>query len=268
MSDFFYLKGGQTMTKTINNMTYQEAIQKLSAPFPKKDFKSLSYSGHHYLPIEKFLERFDSVLSPFNYDFITSDYNLIKAGNQDNFIVKGTLTIKNDIGEVVAIRASAGSCDINYPNMKDKDNNVMKDQYNLPIRSPLPTKVSNDIDSACKDAFKRCAKLFGVGHCDEDINSNTKKKIIQNKPDNKQFTVVIKSTWTTLKNGALSAVVESEGKRYDLLIWKEGLAIINECMPTEKFISYYKTNTSLIFKGYDHIYNGKEQLILTGVTRR
>lgn len=235
------------MSKTINGKPYTTIITELTAPFKEDEFKVLDLKDPQaYLPSEVIKKRFDEVLGPFNYDFSCSDLQLIKTGTQENIILIGTLTIKNDNGEVVTSKSCAGGCSIIYP-----------------TNSTTPTKVSNNAESASIDAFKRCAKMLGVG-------SDQLREMRKNKSNahDKQYTVKFTSSFSTNTTGGYFANVKVNNEDRVLVIWKDVQAIIEKTVPMSNFIKLYTPGKTLTVYGKLKTYKNTLQLIVSNVVKK
>lgn len=240
------------MSKTINGKPYAEALKALQAPFQEESFSILESFNQTYIPCEEIQNRFDSVLGVFGYDFTCSELQLIQNGSQQNFIVIGTLTIKNDDGETVVSRSCPGGCTIIYPTNSD-----------------TPSKVSNNAETVAKDSFKRCAKMFGVGSDQlREIRKEKKKKNTTKSMEDSLMKAEIVSSFSTNSKGGYIATVKVDGESMQLIIWKDAQEIIKQTLPMEKFVESYKPGKILTFYGRLSSYGNKPQVILTNVSKK
>ena len=239
------------MSKTINGKPYAQVMDELQAPFPDDAFCMLEQVGKPYLPVEEVQNRLDEVLGSFCYDFSCSELQMVQNGSQQNLIVIGTLTIRNDDGEIVSSRSCAGGCTIIYPNKSDS-----------------PVKVSNNAESASKDALKRCAKLYGIGSDQLREKRKGNKSSKTSNYTSSSITAEILTAFSTNSKGGYTCTVKIDNEERQLIIWEDIQDIISETVPMDKFIQMYKPGTTFKFIGRFSTYGNKKQVIVTGVNKR
>jgi hypothetical protein len=240
------------MSKTINGKEYTQVLEELKEPFDSALIKILEVSKKPYLPIHVIKERMDQVLGVFGYDFTLSELQIVNSGDEQSIIGIGNLQLRNDEGEVVAIRSSSGGCVITKLKQTSK-----------------PVKVSNDAESAANDIFKRCAKLFGVGSEQlREMRKNPKiagSTSVKTSNDSILFSAKIITPFSTNSKNGYNATVEIEGAKKQLIIWQDIQEIIIQTVPMDSFVSLYKPGTTLKFYGKLNKYGATEQVIMTNV---
>ena len=132
------------MARTINGKSVVDVMKALSAPFDDKQFKE-NYFGHAYLPVEAFRDRLDAVVGNINYDVTTSTPQVVVVGTRPQVLLKVSVTIRDDDGNVVVTKESPGGTAVIVSNTTGE-----------------PDSVKNDAESAASDGFKRCCKLLGM----------------------------------------------------------------------------------------------------------
>lgn len=237
--------------RSINGKTFETVLFELEKEFPKSAFKTRVMDGVKYLPIEVITERFNSVIGPFNYDFVCTEPQIVQVGTRDHVVLTGTLTIKDDAGVAVASRSSGGGTNIIVAKVTGE-----------------ATAVKNDAAIASGDVFKRCCRLFGVG--DEQMrsirNGGGKRNISANsyeEPDVTMYQVKIKQNFSQFSKG-YKTVVDVEGNgELELVIWDSSAKKeIEKHLPIAKFIKLYKPGNTLKLFGYENEFKGIKQLVM------
>lgn len=236
---------------TINGKSFDQIVSELEADFPKEYVQYLD-DGKPYYPREAYVSRMNTVIGVLNYDFCTSDPILVQNGRQQNFIVRGTIRIYDDDRNLVVEKSCAGASNIIYKNIVDA--NGKKNS------GDIPAKVSNDVEAACIDAFKRCCKLFGVGIMKKTVRTNNSSSP---KGSVSFMEPIIKNAFSTFNKNALKATVNYNNKTYPLIIWGEQVQEIKNRCSLEKFLSAYIPGKTFKFYGYVQQYNGQEQIVLS-----
>lgn len=243
---------------TINGKSFTVILEELRKPFT---VIKINGKGKKYVPIDEYFKRVDEVVGPFNYNFEATQPEVVRTGSQDNIILLGTLTIKDDNGNEVARRAMTGIWDINYPREYD-----------------VPTSVRNNGENACTDAFKRCWKMFGIGGCrlDEDELSDSASAITSSNTNASKpmkikgedyYEVVIKSKFSSIGTSGFKVQVanRSTGELMQLMIWKDAIDKIEKVCTIDKFIQVYSIGKTFKLYAEEEMYNNSKQLKMTNV---
>lgn len=229
------------MSRMINGKTVADVIKELAAPFSEKLFKT-NPAGFPYLPYEVFRERMDQVVGIFNYDFTISQTEWVVVGDKMHISCIGTLTIRDDEGNVVTVKSENGDADV----ICKKDGAVVKS--------------GNDAKTASHDAFKSCCRMLGVG----DYQLRDKRKGGKNNNDsstssnagNRQqsaqsnngnvaaaseacYRICVTGGFTSLNNKGYKApaVLSETGEKVSLILWKEGIAAVEAAgVPIGEFL--------------------------------
>jgi stress-induced morphogen len=221
--------------RTINGKNFNEILKELQKPFEKEWF---NYEKNSYIPSEHVEQRLDDVLG-LNYSFeIVSEPELLQfAGKKQTknkqivdtliqaYVSIGVISIYDDQGVLVSKRSCGGKK--NIITINDLEDTI-KD-------------IGNDFKSCITDAFKKCAKAFGVGrYLDIKYNKNQGKNISgDNKPDNRgtnnqsqsndstandsttsEIKLRLKSKAKSDKKGLTFDVVDGKGRQGTLTVLK------------------------------------------------
>ena len=243
------------MARTINGKSIGTVLNELSAPFHDSLIKENMF-GYPYLPVEVYRERMDSVVGIMNYDVITSNPQIVFVGTRPQVLLKVTITIKDDEGNIVAKKESPGGV------------SVIMDS-----NSKEAVSVKNDTESAAHDAFKRCCKLFGIGERQlKSIRGNQKKGSSKNMEQTmaspkELYRVTVNEKFKPIgKDGYTTMVTTEDGESLKLIIWKEAQEKISEKLSMEKFLQCYIPGKSFRLYGRKKLFSGnnmqQKQLIM------
>lgn len=241
------------MARTINKKSFDNIIKALAAPFDVNDFKPNKF-GFYYLPVEKYQQRMDEVVGILNYDFITSEPRTCIVGTKPHISLSGTITIRDDDGNVVTQKSACGGCPVI---MKNADNEA--------------AAYKNDLESATQDVFKRCCKRLGIAEAQlkqlrregkgssEDIGGNAQTVSL--------YRVKLRESFSSLGKNGYSAMVDVEGEDEPrkLVIWQSAIVEIEKYIPIAKFINCYKANMEFSLYGTLNVWkpkNGSSELQL------
>lgn len=234
------------MARTINKKSFNDIISSLSAPLDANDFKPNNF-GYYYLPIEKYQQRLDDVVGILNYDFITSEPRTCVVGTKPHISLSGTITIRDDDGNVVTSKSACGGCSVI---MKKADNEA--------------ATYKNDLESATVDVFKRCCKKLGIaeaqlkrlrreGKGSNNISGNMEPATVS------LYRVKLRESFSTLgkNNSGYSAMVDVEGEKEPrkLVLWSSAIDEIEKHIPIAKFINNYKANMEFSLYGTLNVWN-------------
>lgn len=230
---FFYAKKEDFImeTKRINGKDIKVVMQELEADFPESEWKLHDYTKKPYLNIQTIEDRLNKIIGVENYDFILDTPKLWNITGKDVVIVKGTILLHCDDGSVIRKDALGGS--------------------DITISSGTGTAVGvpNTVDSAARDVFKRCAKMYGVGivkEANRGANHEQNDILLFHK-------VKITSPFKLFNQN--SAQVESlEGT---IIIWEDAWKKLQKL--DARFCIGEKIN-EISFKGRKKPYKGKEQI--------
>ena len=218
------------MGRTINGKDVGDILKGLSMPFDKGLFKSNIY-GHPYLPVEVYRGRLDEVVGIMNYDVATSTPEVVLVGTRPQVLLKASISIRDDDGNVVVSKESPGGC----PVIVDSANGEA-------------VSVKNDAETAAHDAFKRCCKLLGIGDKQLKQLRDEKRKVGDSHKDTGQakaapaelFRITVKGQFEKLGRDGYAAMVAVEGgEDSKLVIWKDAQERIQEKIPMDKFLRLY-----------------------------
>lgn len=179
--------------RTINGLDIKEILIKLAEKFPIEVWEKHKGTNFHYLPVSEIQQRLDTVVGIENYNFMVTEPQLWSNNGKESCVIKGSLTIYDDDGRGI-IKESPGAAFII-----------------IEKTSQSPTSISNVVESAAQDAFKRCAKKFG-------IKGEWKEKERDEQKEGEMFVkLVIKTAFQALPKGG--AKVDTEIG--ELVIWKK-----------------------------------------------
>lgn len=261
------------MASTINGKSRAQIQEELCALFDESDFEQHSFTKRHYLPASVIINRLDKVLG-LNYSFEPKELNLWENGSKQNVALIGVITIYDDDGRFVCSRGCGGGHVVICSNSANESENAKKDtnvEETLLSQSTLkePVNVANDIEAATKDALKRAAKMFGVGaqQLQEKRNVSPGPRVTYSSSPLEEFTVIVKSSFSSVGRDGYSASVDYNGKILKLLIWEAGqkaIANLKKDYSISKFTKECKPGKSLTFLGSRKQYHGVDQLVLEG----
>lgn len=210
------------MTRSINGKSIGTVMEELSAPFDERLFRENDF-GHHYLPVEAYRERLDTVVGTMNYDVTTSHPEIETVGSRPQVMLKAAIAIRDDNGDIVVIKESPGGCPVI-----------------LSSSSGEAVSVRNDEESAASDAFKRCCKLLGMaGKQLKELRKGMGGSSARDgevRPT-EYYKVVIRENFKKLgKDGYAASVAIDGGEVTKLVIWKEAQDKIEETIPMDEFL--------------------------------
>lgn len=227
------------MGRTINGKPIQEIVEELLKPFQTNDFK-LDRNDHYYLPSEKFRQRMNEVIGVMNYDFITSEPQVMVIGTRPQIYLSGSLIIRDDDGNQVVKKSACGGSPI-----------IMINQ------TKEAAAVKNDMESASQDVFKRCCKAFGIAEAqlkqlrkenpvnDNNTISNENKELLL-------YRVTLRESFSTLGSNGYCAMVNIEGETEPrkLVLWRIGIQNVEKYIPIKDFVKNYKPGKTFSIYGY------------------
>lgn len=230
----------------INGKTFSQVLAELSTPFDESLFKD-NPAGFSYLPFEVYLERMDTVIGVFNYDFEITHTDWVDVGEKKHISTVGKVTIRDDDGRVVSVKSATGDADV-----------ICKKVEN-PGDKPQAVKPGNDAKTAAHDAFKGCCRMLGVG--DEQLrdkrkgngnkggtkSSNSASRPSGSSSNNANGTeevvrVVVGGAFKSLqgKGYKAPAVIKETGEKVSLILWNDGIEAVKKYMPLADFLEKYK----------------------------
>lgn len=236
------------MARTINGKSVAKVMEELAAPFDDQRFK-VNYFGHAYLPVEVFRDRLDVVVGNINYDVTTSEPQVVVVGTRPQVLLKVSITIRDDDGNVVVTKESPGGTAVIVSNTTGE-----------------PDSVKNDAESAASDGFKRCCKLLGMagkqlkqkrGSSGENSGMTAE---VTTEPT-ALYRITLQEKFTKLGKDGYSAMVKVEGGGdTKLIIWKDAQDKISEKIPFDKFLQCYVPGKSFSLYGQKGTFTGKNNV--------
>lgn len=213
--------------KTIGGKSMNEIIRGLEEDFPDDIWiKHEFIKNVYYLPYHIVVDRMDTVVGSFYYDFIVGRPNFITIEEKEAIVVDGVLTLHCDDGTNISKGSLGGA-------------QIIKNKNGIAISIP------NDANNAANDAFKRCAKLFGVGR---------KRKVLELKEQTEElFKLEIHSPFLMLPKGGVKAK-SSEG---DIIFWQREWEKLSEKYTQFRIGEKIKNIT---FYGVRKTYQGNPQI--------
>lgn len=225
------------MERTINGKTLEQVISELQAPFAQQEFKD-NPAGYIYLPYESYRKRIDSVIGVFGYDFTITQTDWVIVGEKSHISCIGTLSLRDDAGNIVVVKSATGDADVIYRN---SDGAVVKS--------------GNDAKTAANDAFKSCCRMLGIG--DEQLRAKRTENRKNSSPDRRNtnsspasrneaeeetLRVVVRGSFKSLsgKGYKAPAVIKETGEQVSLVLWKEGIEEVTKYMPLAEFLEKYR----------------------------
>ena len=252
--------------RMVNGKTLEQLDKELRACFPPDCIKKDNGADYPYIPAEYFHERMDRVVGPWNYDFTITDtrwFTIEEAVTVVNCI--GTLSIKDDDGNVIVSKSAGGTDTIN----RNKTGKIVK--------------PANDVKDAVQDAFKACCRMFGVGDVQlrelrkEYEEKKKKQKSYSNSNSNKsddnptekrkvKFLSKLKSFSSSSGKfiGYKALVVDTDtGESFMLVVYGDtGVKEIEKTCKMNKFIEFYDNGRELTLFGYCQDRGNERQLIM------
>lgn len=236
----------------INGKDKETIRKELSEEFPEKELKYVEEINVTCLSVDAVRKRLDSVLG-YNY---TEDYECStellpdKGDTLYPFVtVKCTITIYDDDGNVVTRKSRYGGERIIRTAKGERLGSIVD--------------IGNDVDSACSDAFKRCARLYGVtsskvGKGNHLGNCNTKDK-------EDVYSITYLTEFAAVGGtGGYSATVTVEGVGdVSLVVWSDASDSFSKCYGAEWYKNNYSGKKGKV-RGQLSTYHGKRQLIFKG----
>ena len=233
--------------RTINEKNFNTIIKELCEPM---EGSTRDFDGMPYIPIEEYEERLNNVVGVFNYNFKVEFPQFVQTGSEQNIIVKGSLEILDDDGNIVVVKETAGGKTVIYLNDDKKQ------------KTTQPKMVSNDVEIACNDAFKRCCKKLGMGNItkkEQNSSNNTSKSSYLELQINGAFEVKNNNYYRVPVYNA------QEDENAILVIWNSEVQKIKKVVSMEKFVNMYTPGTTLKLYGKKNLFNNEKQYIMTDI---
>ena len=233
------------MGRTINGKSAGQIIEELSAPFKKEQFRE-NYFGYFYLPVEAFRERMDEVVGIMNYDVITTAPEVVTVGTRPQVLLRVSVTIRDDSGNVFVTKESPGGAAVIISNTTNEADSV-----------------KNDAESAAQDGFKRCCKLLGMAGKQlkemRGSGSGTIPGSASSETPTELFKVTLLEEFQSLgKDGYAAQVVLEGGEEIKLVIWKDAQDKIEETLPMDDFLRLSKRGKQFCLYGKRNTFTPKK----------
>lgn len=243
------------MERTINGKELRKVLEDLQTPFEENKFKTDPY-GNKYLPLEILKEKLNDVVGIFNYDFEISSPVITVIGTRPHVSLKGSLTIRDDMGNIVTSKHAPGGAPIVVSNTTQE-----------------AVAFKNDQETAASDAFKRCCKLLGMAgsqlkEMNHSGNRNAKSDFPTSEPQ-MLYRITLKEKFQTIGKDGYCAMVSVEGEenQFKLIVWKNAQEKIEEKIPMVDFVKKYGPGKTFSVYGTKSVFSQKsgkkeEQLIM------
>ena len=220
--------------RTINGKPVSQIVEELATPFPEVKYNTY---GFPYVEYETYKERMDMVVGVFNYDYVLSEKSFTKVGEKSHISVIGTLTIHDDVGNVIVTKSAVGGADII-----------------LSSGTKEAVKIGNDEKTASHDAFKSCCRMLGVADKQIREERKTRKSNVsapQQEGPVEVYRVQVTSAFKTVKGGFKApAVIVETGENIMLVFWKSAVDEVEKLIPFSKFIEAYRAEAQKSFRVY------------------
>lgn len=231
------------MGRTINGKPLEQVMGELLEEFPSEVVKE-NQAGYAYIPYEYYQERLNRVVGPLAYDFIIGQTSWIDFGGKFHVSCIGTLSLRDDDGNIVAKKSATGDADVIYRNSDG-----------------VAVKPGNDAKTASHDAFKSCCRMLGIGDAQlraarknkkgGDVNAHTSSGTYSQRgggngaenSEEKVYRVVVQGSFKTAGNKGFKApaVIKDTGEKVTLVLWnREGVKEIEKYMPIANFLQVYR----------------------------
>lgn len=203
-----------TTKATINGKNQDEVFAALRKEFPKEALDR-DYQGHLYVKMSAVEDRLNEVLG-FNYSNNILQSKVETILGIPYFLFDCKLTIRDDNGNVVCERSSAGGTQVRLATKGDNKG--------------LPVDAAEDYKSAVQTAIKKAARSLGVGAYLSEDGSTTPKQGSNNvsagnappkqvnTPEILSFKVLAKPN-THSKSVKVDVVIPDNGERGELILW-------------------------------------------------
>lgn len=242
-----------TINGTIGGKSMEEVLEGLRAPFPEAVFKERE--GFSYLPGEEYKKRFESLVPPWNYDFIPSHGTTtsIRVIHEKAYIsFTGVLRIRDDAGRELMQRTGSGGDSLI----------VVKASGNV-------SNYGNAEEVAVDSAFIKALRSLGIGR------SQLKEQRGKGKSGGTQqkdlYRLSFLSTFTALQNGGYKSTVKvmnTEYENIDFIMFKEGVAKVESCIPISRFLEKIGIGSEMSAYGFLQTWKGKPQFVLTDISKK
>lgn len=252
--------------RCINKKPLSQAKDEFQVSFEKGQFKTDDF-GHTYLPKPLIKERLDKTVSIFNYDFITGEPNFVEVAGKPHVVVNCCLTLYDDLGTKIVSKGLSGAAQIIVSN-----------------NTGSPVNVSNDIESATADAFKRICKWLGIGETqlselsgkkNGNSKGNNKGSNKSSDPETQVYTIKLKGSFSSMGKDGLFASCEilgtDEPGEASFVLWADAQKLIVERMKYDNISQFTKAavpGKEYTIIGYEKVYRGNRQVIMTGFVDR
>lgn len=223
------------MGKTINGKSLSQIMAELAADFPPEAIQTRDYDGVHYINVDDFRSRLNSVVGIDHYNERYTPVEIIQA--KDTLAVKtlGTIELLDDDYNVIIVKQSPGGSNIAFPKMEKVDASGKKvtgsDGKPVMIPGNMTNSIPNDLDSACQDAFKRiCRNKFDMG-----------KRQLKDAGKGTLYEITLTQNMNSY-NGHLfgEGVCKNDGSKYKIAVFKNTVEAFQTVYGTPK-------NNSVIF---------------------
>ena len=106
------------MGKTINGKSLSQIMAELAADFPPEAIQTRDYDGVHYINVDDFRSRLNSVVGIDHYNERYTPVEIIQA--KDTLAVKtlGTIELLDDDYNVIIVKQSPGGSNIAFPKLE------------------------------------------------------------------------------------------------------------------------------------------------------
>lgn len=241
------------MDVTVNGKSLKQIQEELEAPFAESEMVD-SQDGGKAIPIGAYEDRLNRVLGVLNYDFVTSEGQLVTIGDRYMLHVSARITIYDDERRPVVTKSACGGCNV----IIVKNTNQAK-------------SLKSDLDSAVSEAYKNCCQKLNVGvkqlRAGNKKNNQTQRQgsggaNTAGKGDGKRVAIrLMQSLQSGNKNYYAKAAMEGTGEKVVFKLFERELPEFERKIAIRDFIEIYGNGTSMNFIGKETSFNGENQVI-------
>ncbi len=247
---------------TIRGVAIDEVWKKLREPLPESYFKITKNTHYHYLPYEKCLEVFDSIVGKEHYEFVpVAPAEIRQIKNQSIVIITGTLSIMDDDGEVVLRLPGCGG-----------------ETISISGTTGNATGLNNDIKQAVTRAVVSSLQFFGIGRAQLQEKRKGKRHSAQSEssgnaetPALEKFQIQYTQKMISMNRGyrsvgnVLRTVDNTISKNMEIIIFQEGVLNIEKKLPMSEYVQNVVPGAKCNVLGYLNEFRGKWQLIVVKI---
>lgn len=238
------------MERTINGKGPAEFLAEFLAPLPQEQVKRRE-DGYYYFPYDVYEERLLEIVGFFNFEIKCEEPRIEMVLGKPMASKSGSLIIYYDDGrEAKKVTVGAGE-ELTLSRKEKAVINFSNTQKRLDRDVLINAMQAMGIG---RGQLSRLNKKPDVGKSPAAANGNGARQI-------NAYEITFLKKVVPIRNGYKSEVRVS-GKDCELLIWKDGVEMIEKHMKIDDFCAQAQPQMKLRIKGHYTTYQGRAQLVM------